>query len=253
MADSVVRRKKGAKEESDSSDIATVIEMLKEAKKERERLEGDFNKSFNFVHQKIDDQKVMLENYCAKVDKYIEIIERVMQENIQLKDRVALLEKRLDDSEQVSRSNILEIQGIPPVPNENVLEIIKKVGSALDVQIGDEMVDTCYRVRKKDLTSKQTATIVVKFVRKAIKDEVMRMRRVKRTFSTRHLGLADDTPVYINESLSSGRRRLFAKARELKKSRGFKYLWIRDGKILMRKKENDPVIHINSVDDILKL
>ncbi|KAG8224903.1 hypothetical protein J437_LFUL006261 [Ladona fulva] len=63
-----------------------------------------------------------------------------------MKDRVALLEKRLDDSEQVSRSNIHKIQGIPPVPNEKVLEIIKKVGSALDVQIGDEMVDTCYRV-----------------------------------------------------------------------------------------------------------
>jgi hypothetical protein len=86
-----------------------------------------------------------------------------------------------------------------------------------------------------------------------MKEEILRKRRVKKTLSTRHLGLATDTPIYVYESLCPGRRRLFAVARVAKKEKGYKYLWIRNGSILMRRKENDPIISLKYADDMEKL
>ncbi|KAG8270403.1 hypothetical protein J6590_085783 [Homalodisca vitripennis] len=93
--------------------------------------------------------------------------------------------------------------------------------------------------------------IVVKFVRRTDKEELMKKRRgKKRDFSTRHLGLTMDIPVYLNESLSPARRRLLAQARQLRKERGYKYIWLRNGNILLRKEEKAPVVEIRTQADL---
>ncbi|KAG8271835.1 hypothetical protein J6590_054665 [Homalodisca vitripennis] len=60
-------------------------------------------------------------------------------------------------------------------------------------------------------------------------------------------------PIYINESLSPGRRRLLNAAREKKSEKHYTYLWIRGGKILMRKAEGEPVKVVTSLADLDKL
>ena len=131
-----------------------------------------------------------------------------------------------------------------------VLDVVQKVGAALDFPISSEFIDSCHRMGNRG-DPNRVPGIVVKFVRKFDKEELMRKRRLKRNFSTRHMGLKLDAPVYINDSLSPGRKKLFATAREYKKTNGYKYLWIRNGKILLRKNDNDPVLRINSSDDLL--
>lgn len=72
---------------------------------------------------------------------------------------------------------------------------------------------------------------------------------------TRHLGLTTTParPVYINESLSPGRRRLLNAARVVKKEKLYTYLWIRGGKIMMRKADIEPVIVVNPHADLERL
>lgn len=172
-----------------------------------------------------------------------------------LKDKVMALERKVDDLEQYSRRNCVELQGIPEEKNETVMEIVKNVGKALNMDITDDMVDACHRVgNKQDSTASRPRGIIVKFVRRFDKELLVSKRRdKKRDFSTRHIGLSVDKPIFVNKSLSPVRRRLLGLAREVKKTRGVKYLWLRGGNILMRKTDGSPAIEIRSEADLDKL
>jgi hypothetical protein len=97
----------------------------------------------------------------------------------------------------------------------------------------------------------------VRFLSQQVKEDFLTKRRLKRNFSTRHLTLDAvppfDVPIYINEALCPGRRKVLIAAREAKITKNYAYLWIRKGKILMRKAEKEPVIVVTSMDDLRNL
>lgn len=107
---------------------------------------------------------------------------------------------RIIEGEQYSHRNCTDIQGIAIVAQENITEIVKKVGLALDINIDDTMIDTCHRLGKnKD--GRGPSGIIAKFVRRSEAEELLSKRRIKRNLSTRHMGMPSDHQVCINESL----------------------------------------------------
>ncbi|KAG8300561.1 hypothetical protein J6590_073413 [Homalodisca vitripennis] len=112
----------------------------------------------------------------------------------------------------------------------------------------DAMVDACHRLGRQ--TGDNPPGIIIKFVRRFDKEELLKKRRVKRTLSIRHIGRSDDRPIYVNESLSPARRRLYAMARRVQKEKDLKFLWVRNGKIFLRKEENSPIKVITCQDDL---
>lgn len=226
-----------------------VMKMLEEMRQEQRQSVQDFNRSFEDHNRKIEESTAALTNQTAKLEEYFTKMELICTENERLKNKICILEERLDEMEQYSRSNMVEIHGVPTEENEDILNVVKKVGVALDMNIENSMVDICHRLGKKN-DSKGPPGIVVKFVRRMDKEEMLRRRRVKRTLSTRHMGLPTDVPVYINEALSPARRRLYALARQEKRKRGYKYLWLRGGRILMRKEESARVVQVSSQADL---
>jgi hypothetical protein len=185
-------------------------------------MEKDFNESYESFHNQIKGTTEALRTANEKNEHYFKLINDIVAENNQLKKRVQELEGRNDDIEQYSRVNSLEIHGIPLDKNENVLTVVKQVGKALDLEITDAMVDACHRLgRGADPAS--PPGIIVKFVRRMDKEELLRIRRVKRTLSTRHMGMAMDNPVYINESLTKRRRLLYNSARKVRRSNSSTY------------------------------
>lgn len=229
-----------------------VMAMLEEMRQEQRRAVQDFNKSFEEHNKRIEESTAALTDQTSRMEEYFKKMDLICSENERLKKKINLLEERLEEVEQYSRSNTVEIHGVPAEVNENVLEVVKKVGVALDLNITESMVDVCHRLGRRD-DAKGSSGIIVRFVRRMDKEELLKRRRVKRTLSTRHMGLPSDVPVYINESLSPARRRLYAMARQAKQQHGYKYLWLRGGKILMRKEESARVIHIVSQADLEKL
>ncbi|KAG8313012.1 hypothetical protein J6590_010104 [Homalodisca vitripennis] len=73
--------------------------------------------------------------------------------------------------------------------------------------------------------------------------------RAKRDFSTRHLDLPSD----VNESLSPARRRLLGMARQARKQLNYKWLWVRGGKIFLKKEDSGPVIIVQCQADLDKM
>ncbi|XP_060806129.1 uncharacterized protein LOC132903002 [Amyelois transitella] len=85
------------------------------------------------------------------------------------------------------------------------------------------------------------------------KDVLVGMQKNKLT--AKHLGLhtKEDTPIFVTEHLTPKGSRLYFLARELVKSRRFKYCWTAYGKIYLRKDDTSPIILIKSEAQIQKL
>lgn len=227
-------------------DVMKVITEIRDSQKNYER---SFNETSDSLEEQIKENTNALKAQNEQNLRLTELIEALRTENQELKKKVKTLEDRVEDMEQYSRSNCVEIQGIPYTPTEDVLSIVKDVGKALDLTISDSMVDTCHRLGVRQNGDKPPG-IIVKFVRRIDKEELLRKRRVKRTLSTRHMSRPDDLPVYVNESLSPARRRLHAMARQYQRDNNYKFLWVRNGKILMRKEEKAPVKVISRQEDL---
>lgn len=230
-----------------------VMKLLTEMREEQKASLKDFNVSYEVMNEKLSVNTDMLKKQVEDLKLYTDEQKILREENIALKKKVNDLEERLVETEQYSRRNCLEIQGIPEDRNENLFEKVKQVGRALDVSIEENMIDVCHRLKKRSSDDNRPAGIIVKFVRRVDAEEILRKRRVKRNLSTRHMGLATDTTVYVNEALCPARRKLYAQARAVKSDKGYKFLWVRGGNIYIRKEENTPVIQVSNQTVLSKL
>ncbi|XP_046685349.1 uncharacterized protein LOC124371080, partial [Homalodisca vitripennis] len=136
--------------------------------------------------------------------------------------------------------------------NEDVVSIVKEVGKVLDFNISNTMIDACHRLGKRSEPNSPPPGIVLKFISRLDKEELLRKRRVKSKFSTRHMNLEMDKPVYINESLTPMKRKLMAEARKFKRENNYQFVWVRDGRIFLRKEEASKVIHVTCQADLPK-
>lgn len=249
-------RRKSMRLESDADEGKTSLEdlmkVIQEIRESQKAYEKGYNVAYEALNDKLEENTSVLKMQGEKMEKYFNLIEQLTTENKQLKEKLKVLEERLEDSEQYSRCNAVEIHGIPQEPNENVVDLVKCVGKALDMNISDSMIDACHRLGKKQ-NGINPPGLIVKFVRRLDKEEFLRKRRVKRTLSTRHMGRTDDRPVYINESLSPARRKLLAMTRAVQKEKNYKFLWVRNGRIFVRREENARFVIVATQDDLSKL
>lgn len=152
--------------------------------------------------------------------------------------------------EQYSRLNCIEIQGIPESKNEDVLTVVARLHRALDVDFQKNSIDACHRLRAKPGAGQHKA-IIVKYVSRLLKEEVIKARKVRRTLCLRDLELDGqigdmETPIYINESLTGKNKLLLFKCREQAKKEKIKFVWVKNGKIYMRKSGNSNIVFISS-------
>lgn len=230
-------------------DVLTAINEIRQTQITNER---EFNKAYEALNAQMSENTAAIKDQTASNEDFKKMMENVIAENNHLKQKIKNLEEKIETMEQYSRSNCVEIHGLPQQPNENVLDVVKQVGRALDMDVSDNMVDACHRLGKR-LGGGGPSGIIVKFVRRIDKEEFIRRRRVKRTLSTRHLNMADDRPIFVNESLTPSRRRLLFQARTLQKEKAYKFLWTRNGKIFLRKEEGSHVKVVLTEEDLSKL
>jgi hypothetical protein len=228
-----------------------IIKLLNEIREDNRRMEKDLGRSIESCHTDVEDVLKKINLQEKQLNICLEKIESQTLEIINLKRENCELHKAVSDLQQSARSNWLELHNFPMERNEDVVDIVKSISKALEYPITDQQIDNCHRLTTRDIT--RPPPILIKLVRKIDKDELLKKRRIKRDFSTRHLGLTTDIPLYLNESLSPERRKILALARKAKVDKGYKYLWIRNGKILMRKTDGQPVIVLETINDLLKL
>ena len=177
--------------------------------------------------KQLEELKSSVEVMSDKFDEYEKdrkekekIINGLQNEVSFLKERIDLLEKKSDDSEQYSRRNCLLVHGVEEQEQENtdniVLNVIKE---HLDIELSVKDFDKSHRIGKSNSKSKRRP-IIVKFIsyndRRAIFNNKKRLK---------------GTGISITESLTAERMRQLKSARD---QFGFNNVWSIDGRIMYK-------------------
>lgn len=182
-------------------------------------------------------------------------------ENRSLNVAVDDLKRRVNQMEQYSRSNNVEIQCVPERKNENLLSIITKLCELVNCPTAGQNVSHCSRIAKFDSNSSRPRSIVVQFSSPRFRDELLagiikfnKSRRGAEKLNVSHLGIKDSKdPIFVTEHLSPANKDLHAAARLVKKAKNYQFLWVRNGKIFMRKSETSNYILIKDKHTLDKL
>lgn len=202
----------------------------------------------------VEELKIKLDGVAKQVADFTVEMSAIKQENVNLKKQVSDLTKKVNNMEQNSKENVLEIHGIPSNKEENLIQLVNKVSTSIGFDFDEKMIDNCYRYGSRNATN-NPGGIVVKFVRKIDAELFVQKRKEKRNLNTRDLGFMDgqSNPVYVNCSLTQWKRQLLNSARKAKTEKQYTFLWVRNGRIYMRKNQGDRYVVIEGEEDIARL
>ena len=143
------------------------------------------------------------------------------------------------------------MRGNPSSSGEVTNEIVKKVGSTVDVCIEDTDISISHRIK----CDSAIPPIIVKFIRRRVRDDLYKPRCKLKNLTIEDIGLGrqGDNKIFIQESLTPSRRGLFHKSNEFKKKFKFRYIWSFYGNIFLRKDDASPAVKICSLKDLAKL
>ena len=175
----------------------------------------------------LEAQISLLLNKQAQQDEKIqELNERIKE--LEKGSGNKLLEKRINDLEQEKLRKNVEIINIDN--NTDPLEAVIKLGQELDISIEKNDIKKAYR-------TKNNRKIIVKFKEMSKKIEyIVKNKKKKNMPSTSSRGRSK---VYINDELTPTNRKILWCAKQKAKECSWRYVWVKEGKIFMRKDEKN--------------
>lgn len=178
---------------------------------------------------------------------------------IRLKNQeITDLRSSVADLQQQGLRNDIEIAGIPETENENIRQLVLTTATKIGVVLTESDIDGFHRAGPRRSPLPQSPSnpknlprpIVVKLVRRAKRDEIVRAAKDRKNVTSLDIVPGTNLDVYINERLTKANRLLFRSARQRALQHRFRFSWVRDGNIFVRKAEKMPAILIRSEADI---
>lgn len=171
------------------------------------------------------------------------------------RDYIYILEEKIEDLSRSSRKSCVEIKNVPIKPQESRLDLINmtlNISRTIQLDIKDQDISDIFRLRNRKEPGKNS-TVVVElrspiqksdFLKKAKEFNV----RSKTRLQAKHLGFTanEDQPIFVSEQLTPKAARLFFLARDLAKSKHYKYCWTSFGRVFVRKDDQSKTTQIQN-------
>ncbi|CAG5032311.1 unnamed protein product [Parnassius apollo] len=191
----------------------------------------------------------------AELQEKSSIITGLQKDNETLQSSVKALSQRLNLAEQNMRESNLEINGVPDHKTENFSTILTQIAKTVDCRIGDEDIYHVTRVAKLNKDSDRPRMVIAKLRSPRHRDAMLaavakfNKSNPKEKLSTQHLGMAGPSkPVFVSEHLPPAIKSLHAAARIKAKKEDYKFVWVRNGRVFLRRNEYSPAILIRNIE-----
>lgn len=223
-----------------------VTDQLKDIKEEI----MSFRDSLTFFNKQYEDMK-------SRLDEKESIISNLQEDNNTLNQQVHELSNRLVQVEQTMRENNVEINGIPEHRTENLLTTVAQLAKTVNSSIADSDILQATRVAKLTKDTNKPRSVIVKLRSTGPRDALIaavsqyNRQNPKDKLNSHHLGISGTkVPVYLQEHLAPFNKNIHAAARKRAREAGYKFVWIRNGRILVRKDEGSQAIQIRNSDSL---
>ncbi|KAJ0181606.1 hypothetical protein K1T71_002328 [Dendrolimus kikuchii] len=226
--------------------------ISKEIKVVRDEI-SDLQDSVSFMSKQYDD---ILKDFKATK----ETVKDLRENNDKMQMMVNNLNAKVNQLEQESRNNNIEIQCVPENRSENINSIVIQLSKLIKCTVTEENILQCTRIAKFNKESTRPRSIVVKLSSPRIRDcflaSVIKFNKANpdSKLNTSHIGIAGERkPIFVTEHLSTYNKSLHAAARQKAKELNYKFIWVRNGQILMRKSESSKYVIIKNMEFLDKL
>ena len=161
-----------------------------------------------------------------------------------MEQAVYRIECAIDEVQQYSRRDCLEITGIPILPEENPKQLIKEIGTLIDVNVEDAHLAAAHRLPD---TKNVKHRLIVKFLHRDKREEMYKKRgnligknisNLPSVQAAMGLAATSNNKIHINESLTGYRKQLFGRINDFKRKNNYKYLWTANGKIMLKAQDS---------------
>jgi predicted flap endonuclease-1-like 5' DNA nuclease len=210
----------------------------------------EMHNSMNFMNDKFEE--VMEQQKRAQ-----KTIKELQADNNSLQSTVSILQSRVNQLEQSARSNNIEVQCLPENKSEDLLKCIKKIGEAINCELFEDDIMRITRIAKFQKDSPRPRSVVVEFKNHKLRDTFLaaainfNKNNPKDRLNSSHLDFTDrKTPIYICEHLSVANKALHAVARQTAKEKGFKFVWVRGGKVYLRRNESAGFLIVKDLESL---
>lgn len=255
--------------DAQNNNIKGVLDGIREDFSLVRRQINDVNSSLKKMS---DDQAIMKKDICELSSTTVLITQRIdsmSTEIAELRSTTNNLTDQLKVKEQLGRINNLEVSGIPLLKNENLNNIIHNIATKVGFTLLPTDIDYIHRVRrfnttKNDIPNKHDVgtssnsssipNIIVRFSQRYRKNELLAAVRARRGLTTADAGLnGPASPIYISDHLAPHNKLLYKQTRLLAKQKDYKYVWLSDCRILLRKNDMSKVIYVSCDADLSKI
>ncbi|KAG7296212.1 hypothetical protein JYU34_021318 [Plutella xylostella] len=208
----------------------------------------EMQRTMQYLSDKIDDYEKCQKESKERISNLEKNVHNLTNTCVHLQKYNGALEQKIMDMEQSTRKLNLEIVGIEVLPDENPKIIIEKLGDLMKVSFKE--IESATRGAPR--SNAKPAPITVKFSSSgaAARDAWLKQRRAARAVTSDMLtGGSQTSAVYVNEDLIPETRELFWRTRaELRDV--CKYIWLSDGKVLVKQTDGAKASRIKCVNDI---
>ncbi|CAG9112111.1 unnamed protein product [Plutella xylostella] len=227
------------------------IKMEIESLRKEMHILPDLKQAVDFMSEKYD---IMYEELTSLRS----LSSSLQAENSRILNDVKELKLKVQQMEQYSRDCNIEIQCLPEHKQENLVNTVQQLAKIVSCPLEEKDIQQCTRVAKKDNQSSRPRATILKLSTPRLRDCLLaavltfnKNKPKEEKLNTAHLGIGGDkSPVYVSEHLSPYNRSLHAEARKIKRDKGYKYLWIRNGRVLIRKDDSSPSTWIKDSDTL---
>lgn len=149
---------------------------------------------------------------------------------------------KLQQIDQVARDSNIEIQCVPEHKTENLLTVVKQLGKVVGNELNDNEIESFHRVAKLNEETNRPRSIVVKLVSPRIRDNLLaavrnfNKKNESEKLNSSHIGIGGEKqPIFVTENLTLANKKLHAATRIAAKEKKYNYVWVRNGRIFVRK------------------
>ena len=219
-----------------------------------------YEESMTFFNTSFETMKVKMDSLEKQVKTLAQENDRLRSDSAKMNKEISDLRSSIDDQAQYTRRECLEIRGIPETVGEDTNEIAKKIGALIEVDISDTDISVSHRIPLSNngeagSTPIRHPAIVVKFTNRRIRDRFYKARTKLKSYNIRDIGLGryGENNIFIQESLTEAKRKLFNNCLKFRKEKNYKFIWTSYGVIYLRRNEHTPASRITSLRDLERL
>ncbi|KAL0848808.1 hypothetical protein ABMA28_013233 [Loxostege sticticalis] len=215
-------------------DMADVKITIRQLNKTNEEIE----KSLDYLGKKYEELEDYNRECVEKLKKQENKMTDLFQRNIHLEKCNKVLEERVCILEQKELNLNIELVNVQYSQEENTIEVVKRISKEL--KLNPEGIEKAWRVGKAK-ENRDNRPIVVTLSTQEARMEWLKSRKNN---VTNHAIFKNNnnSKIYINEHVTHHLRQLFWETK-MKLKETYKYIWIQNARILVKKDDTDKKIH----------